>query len=99
MDDQVGIAHRIDTDVRNTPIPTGHVGVGDDRDAHEALCVLGDLPGLEAARADVDALRAPVLIDADLLEVRVEAAPGGDHRVASRVPERRTLPAGVTDLG
>ena len=99
VDDQIGGAHCLDAGVRNLPRASRHVGVRDDRDAHEALGVLGDLAGLEAAGADVDALRAPVLVDADLLEVRVEAAPRSDHRVASRVPERGALSAGVTDLG
>ena len=40
---------------------------------------LGDLAGLQAARADVHANRAVTLGDADLLEIRIEAALGGDH--------------------
>src|SRR5919112_5004109 len=64
-----------------------------------ALGVLRDLVALQAARADVDAPGAAAVVDPDLLQVRVEAAPGGDHRVASGVPERGTLAAAVTDLG
>src|SRR3954452_17585543 len=61
-----------------------------------ALGGLGDLVRLQAARADVDAPgAATLLLDADLLEVRVEAPPGRDHRVASRVPEGGTLAAAV----
>src|SRR6266852_4809087 len=52
----------------------------------------GDLAGLEAARADVRARRLPVEHDADALEVRVEAALGGDHRVAPVISEAGLLP-------
>src|SRR5664279_534640 len=51
-----------------------------------------DLAGLEAARADVGALGRAVHEDPDLLEVRVEAALGGDHRVASVLAETGLLP-------
>src|SRR5688500_2050897 len=61
--------------------------------------VLGDGAGLEAAAAAVDAQRAPALVDPDLLQVRAEPPPSGDHRVAPRVPERGLLSAAVTDLG
>src|SRR6187399_3409036 len=54
---------------------------------------------LQAARADVDAAGAGALVDPDLLEVRVEAAPGRDHRVAARVSERGLLAAAVAYLG
>src|SRR4051794_5035085 len=50
-----------------------------------ALRGLGDLAGLEAAGADVGAEGAAVLLDPNLLEVRIEAALGGDHRMASGV--------------
>src|SRR6201999_358666 len=60
---------------------------------------LRDLARLEAARADVHALRRAVLDDPDLLEVRVEPPLGGDHRMRAALAERRPLPAGVTDLG
>src|SRR6185312_16491605 len=61
---------------------------------------LRHLVRLQAARADVDASRAaPLLLDADLLEVGVEAPPGGDHGVTPRVAERGSLAAAVTDLG
>src|SRR5580693_155651 len=55
---------------------------------------LGDLAGFEAARANVDAARSALGVDdADLLEVRVEAPAGRDHRVAAVVAERRALVA------
>ena len=60
---------------------------------------LDDLVGLQAARAHVDAARAPAVVDLHLLQVGVETAPGGDHRVAPGVPERGPLAAAVTDLG
>jgi PAS domain S-box-containing protein len=64
------------------------------------LCGLGHLVGLQAARADVNAPRpAARILDADLLQVRVEAPPGGDHRVTPRVAERGALAAAVADLG
>lgn len=44
---------------------------------------LDDLAGLDAARADVLAARGLALKDADLLQVRVEATLGRDHRVAA----------------
>src|ERR1044072_1309438 len=58
-----------------------------------------DLAGLEAAGANVGAQGAAVLLDPDFLEVRIEAALGGDHRVASGVAERRSLAAAVAYLG
>src|SRR5687768_14897299 len=58
---------------------------------------LGDLVGLEAAGADVDAPGAAGLGDPDLLQVRLEAPLGGDHRVAPGLAERRSLAAAVTD--
>src|SRR5687768_15564738 len=61
---------------------------------------LGDLVRLEAARADVDALLpAGLVLDPDLLKVRVEAPARRGHRVASRVAEGGALAAAVTDLG
>src|SRR3954453_23780389 len=60
---------------------------------------LDDLAGLEAARADIDALRRLAHEDPHLLEVRVEAAPRRHHRVGAGVSERGTLPAAVTHLG
>ncbi len=60
---------------------------------------LGDLVGLEAARADVSAQLAAVLFDPHLLQVRVEAPLGGDHRVAAGLAERRSLAAAVANLG
>ena len=57
------------------------------------LSGLGDLAGFEAARADVDATGRAALDDPDLLQVRVEASAGGDHRVAAVVAERRALGA------
>jgi hypothetical protein len=61
VDDEVGGAHRLHARGGDGAIPTRHVGVGDDRDAHEALGVLGDLAGLQAAGADIDALGAPIV--------------------------------------
>src|SRR4051794_39107190 len=60
---------------------------------------LDDLAGLQAARADIDALRRLAHEDPDLLEVRVEAAPRRHHRMRAVVSERGTLPAAVTHLG
>ena len=60
---------------------------------------LDDLVGLEAAGADVGPQLAAVLDDPDLLQVRVEAALGGDHRVAPGLAERRSLAAAVAYLG
>ena len=65
----------------------------------EPLERLLDLPGLQAAGADVDAPRSRADEHPDLLEVRVEAALGGAHGVASALAERRPLPAAVTYLG
>ena len=56
---------------------------------------LGDLAGLQAAGADVHPSRRAVDQRADLLEVRLEAAPGGAHGVAAVVSVRRALAAGV----
>src|SRR5690348_11534329 len=58
-----------------------------------------DLAGLQAACADVRPRRLAAQDHADTLEVRVEAPLGGDHRVASVVPEARLLPADCADLG
>src|SRR5205823_6929876 len=60
---------------------------------------LGDLARLQAARADVHAPGSPAIVDADLLEVGLEAPLGGHHRVAAAVAERGALAAGMTDLG
>src|SRR6476646_2077984 len=69
------------------------------RRARPVLDGLGDLAGLEAAGADVHALRRLADEDADLLQVRVEPAPGRDHRMTTTVSEGGALPAAVTDLG
>jgi len=66
--------------------------------ALEGLGGLGDLARLQAPRADVGAKGAAVLLDPDLLQIRVEAALGGDHGVASGLAERGSLAAAVTDL-
>src|SRR5437588_9039611 len=63
-----------------------------------ALDGLQYLAGLQAAGADVLSPRSPVDEDPDLLEVGVEAALRGDHRVAAAVAERRPLLAHVTHL-
>src|SRR5690242_17039484 len=59
---------------------------------------LGDLVGLQTASADVGAERATVLLDPDLLQVRLEAALRRDHRVAAGLAEGRLLAAAVTYL-
>src|SRR5436305_15159240 len=58
-----------------------------------------DLAGFEAARADVGARGLALEQDADALEVRVEAALRGDHRMAPVVTEAGLLPANGADLG
>ena len=58
-----------------------------------------DFAGLQAARANIRPLRLPVQKHADALEVRVEAALGGDHRVAPVVAEAGLLPTDCADLG
>src|SRR3954465_7386736 len=63
-----------------------------------ALKRLGDLAGLQAARADVDAPRGLTHEDPHLLEVGIEAPLRGHHRVASAVAECRPATAAVTDL-
>src|ERR1700753_1996468 len=68
------------------------------RRPHAASGGLGDLVGLQAAGADVGADRAPVLLDPDLLQVRLEAALRRDHRVAAGLAEGRFLAAAVTYL-
>src|ERR1700712_1887049 len=68
------------------------------RRPHAASGGLGDLVGLKAASADVGAERAAVLLDPDLLQVRIEAALGRDHRVAAGLAEGRFLAAAVTYL-
>ena len=60
---------------------------------------LRHLVGLQAAGADVGAKRAAALLDPDLLQVRVEAPLGRDHRVAPGLAEARALAAAVTYLG
>ena len=73
--------------------------LGDQPEALTArLDRLGDLAALEAAGADVGALRRAVQEHANALEVRVEAAPRRHHRVRPVVPERRLLAADCTDL-
>src|ERR1700753_4033734 len=68
------------------------------RRPHAASGGLGDLVGLQAAGADVGADGAAVLLDPDLLQVRLEAALRRDHRVAAGLAERRFLAAAVTYL-
>src|ERR1039457_4660483 len=63
-----------------------------------ALAGFGDLAGLQAARADVDAAGSPTVVDADALQVRIEASPRRHHRVAAIVPECRALGTHVTNL-
>src|ERR1044071_7310348 len=63
------------------------------------LRCLRNLVGLEAPRADVSPQLAAVLDDPHLLQVRVEATLGRDHRVAAGLAERRSLAAAVAYLG
>src|SRR5881394_469467 len=63
------------------------------------LSGLCDLVRLKAARADIGTQLAAVLLDPHLLQVRIEAPLGGDHRVASGLAERRSLTAAVAYLG
>src|SRR6266516_4107259 len=58
-----------------------------------------DLAGFETAGADVGALRLAAQEHADTLQVRVEAALGGDHRMAPVVAEAGLLAANGADLG
>src|SRR4051794_38964309 len=51
------------------------------------LDVFGDFAGFEAAGADVFAAGCATHVDANLLEVCIEAALRGDHRVGAAVPE------------
>src|SRR5947207_8371582 len=60
---------------------------------------LGYLARLQAAGADVHTARSAVIVDSDLLQVGIEASLRRDHRVTAAMPERRTLAAGMTDLG
>src|SRR4029079_7900786 len=53
---------------------------------------------LEAAGADVLAPGSPPDVDADLLEVRVEAPLRGHHGVAAAVPERGPLSTRIAHL-
>src|ERR1700753_3938207 len=68
------------------------------RRPHAASGGLGDLVGLQAAGADVGADGAAVLLDPDLLQVRLEAALRRNHRVAAGLAEGRFLAAAVTYL-
>src|SRR4051794_39972789 len=60
---------------------------------------LGDFARFQAAGTDVLAARRAAYEDADLLQVRVEAALRRDHRVRAAVPERGAFTADMTDLG
>src|ERR1700744_4094813 len=68
------------------------------RRPHAASGGLGYLVALQAAGADVGAHRRAVLLDPDLLQVRIEAALRRDHRVAAGLAEGRFLAAAVTYL-
>src|SRR5207248_7026004 len=63
-----------------------------------ALDGLLHLAGLQAAGADVGALRLAGEEDAHALQVRVEPPLRGDHRVAAVVPERGRLSADCANL-
>src|SRR5205085_12507615 len=75
------------------------LGKWEERERPEGRLGLGDLAGLQAARADVRAEGSALLDDADLLQVRIEPALGGDHGVGAALTEGGTLAAGVTDTG
>jgi hypothetical protein len=60
---------------------------------------LRDLACLQATGTDVGAPGGAVVIDPNALEIGVEAALAGNHRVASAVAESRTTAAGIADLG
>ncbi len=86
---------------RNDPLEANQAVVGRHGDLFTPTGGSGgfrDLAGLEAARADVLAPGSAPDVDADLLEVRVEAALRRNHGMAAAVPERRALSARVTDL-
>jgi hypothetical protein len=59
---------------------------------------LGDLAGLQAARADVDTTWRTGIVDADALKVGIKTAIGGNHRVAAAVAEGGTLQADVANF-
>ena len=61
------------------------------------LLRLGYLASLEAARADVNALRSARLDDTDLLDVDVKTTLRRDHRVRAALAKSRALTAGVTN--
>src|SRR5215212_6409605 len=67
--------------------------------ARASLDRLLHLAALQAAGADVCPGRLAAQEDANPLEVRVEAALRGHHRVAPVVTEARFLPANGADLG
>src|SRR6478672_4695619 len=72
--------------------------LGSDTLCAPGLDGLGDLAGLQAARADVLAAGRRAHEDPHLLEVRIEASPSGHHRVAPAVAEGGLLAAGDTHL-
>src|SRR4051812_46693095 len=67
-------------------------------EAKRSLDRLGHFAALEAAGANVSALRLAVQEHADALEIRVEAALRRHHRVAPVVPKARLLAADCADL-
>src|SRR4051794_9728888 len=94
----VGVRPRAWTRPGSCPGAVSGLLRGDQKTLSVLLNVLLDLAGLQAARADVLAAGGAVHQDPDLLEVRGEAALGGDHRVAPAVAESGALPACVTTL-
>src|SRR5262249_5288428 len=66
---------------------------------NEELRGLGDLARLQTPRAHIGAEGSAVLLDPHLLQVRVEAPLGRNHRVAAGVAERRSLAAAMAYLG
>src|SRR4051812_13200822 len=91
------ISWRRDSRCANAPSSAtrNRTRLGSDTEDAKAL---GDLAGLEAARADVHAPWRLAHEDPHLLQVGIEAALRGHHGVASAVAEPRAPTAAVTDL-
>jgi hypothetical protein len=80
--------------------PRDRASRGLERPPHRAAVVTlsaGDLAGLEARRADVEALGSSIHDRPNALDVGVEAALGPAVGVRDVVPETRTLGAEVAD--
>ncbi len=68
------------------------------RDGARGSYGLLNLESLEAGCAGPDALCGNAFLDADFLQVRVAAPPGGPKGMAAGVAEVRALTAGITDF-